>query len=283
MITVSNIFAGDDLRLLMEKTLQTEPGKKLEVNTKAGDIRITVSDRSEVNVKIYGNDNAEQSMGFTAENVSSGILVDVTKKAGELMKDVSIRIEVMVPVSYDLLLNTGGGEIAVTGSNGKVNFSTGGGNVNIDRTVGDVDGSTAGGNVDVSNTKGDVRISTAGGNVALTSFDGDVDISTAGGNISLSGTNGLVKASTAGGNISLVYSGENKGVDLSTAAGKIKVDLPADFNANADISTLVGKIKCDFATVENSRIMSSLQAKFNNGGKSFKCSTAAGDIIINKK
>lgn len=283
VVSTTHFFAGDDLKLLMDKTLQTEPGKLLDLNTAVGDVKVTVWDRSEAGVKIYGNDEAEQSLVFTADNFVNGIKVDGTKNGNKKLKDVQVRMEVTLPVSYSMKLNTGGGEITVTGSNGSVNFNTAGGNVNINKTNGDIDGSTAGGNVIVNDTKGKVRISTAGGNVAVSGFEGNVDISTAGGNIALLGSNGSVSASTAGGNIALDYFGENMGIDLSTAAGKIKVDLPPDFNADADVSTLVGKINCDFASADNGKLFSNLKAKFNSGGKLLKCSTAAGDITINKK
>jgi DUF4097 and DUF4098 domain-containing protein YvlB len=283
LMTNTTFFAGNDLKLLLDKTVQTEPGKLLDLNTIAGDINITVSDRNEANVKIYGNDNAEQSIVFTADNSSEGIKVDGTKKENEKIKDVQVRIEVTLPVSYNMKMNTGGGEVVVTGSNGSINFNTAGGNVRIDKTVGDIDGSTAGGNVTISDARGKLKFSTSGGNISVSGAEGNIDISTAGGNISLSGSNGSIKASTAGGNISLDYTGENMGIDLSTAAGKIKAELPADFNADADISTMVGKIKCDFASAETSKLFSNLKTKFNSGGKLFKCSTAAGDIIINKK
>jgi len=283
MFSTSTFFSGNDLKLLLDKTLQTETGKLLDANTVIGDFKITVWDKNEAGVKVYGNENAEKYLVFTAENSASGIKVDGTKKEKEQIKGVQVRIEVTLPVSYNVKLNTGGGEIFVSGSSGSINFNTAGGNIKIENISGDVDGSTAGGNVLLTDIKGKIKLSTAGGNVTATGFEGNVDISTAGGNIALSGSNSAVNASTAGGNIALDYTGENLGVDLSTAAGKIIADLPSDFNADADLSSMVGKIKCDFAAAENTKLMSNLKAKFNNGGKIFKCSTAAGDITIRKR
>jgi DUF4097 and DUF4098 domain-containing protein YvlB len=283
MISSSSLFSFSDMKVLLDKTLQTEPGKMLDANMVVGDIKITVWDKNEAGIKIYGNDEAESQMVFEASNTSGGIKVEGNKKNGSSLSGVKVHIEIVLPVSYDIKLNTGGGAISVAGSNGTINYSTAGGNVKIEKTTGDINGSTAGGNVLITDTKGGIKISTAGGNVSVTGFDGNVDLSTAGGNIAMVGSNGSVKSSTAGGNIALDYTGENMGIDLSTAAGKIIVDLPADFNADADISTMVGKINCDFASVENNMISSSINTKFNNGGKPMKCSTGAGNITIRKK
>ena len=52
-------FNGDrDLKVLHEKTFSISPGKTLKVEGSSGDITLTTWDKSEVYVKILGNDKA---------------------------------------------------------------------------------------------------------------------------------------------------------------------------------------------------------------------------------
>lgn len=274
----------DDLKLLVDKTLPTQTGLKLTLDTYAGNVKITNSTANEVAVKIYGNSNAEENLGFDVSSIASGIKVDASKKSGvKNPKNISLKFEIAVPLDYNVKVSTGGGNVTLTSLNGTVEISTMGGNVSLGNITGDIDISTAGGNISVDQNTGKLKVSTAGGNIKAEKFDGNVDASTAGGNIHLSGSNGKVEGSTAGGNIHLDYAGKNNGIDLSTMAGQISLTLPSDFDANADLSTMTGRINCDFYNADGGKKYSNLQTKFNNGGEKLNCSTMAGDIKVTKK
>jgi len=257
---------------------------RLRVDTQAGNVKITSWDRNEVQVKIYGDSNTEEKFAFEVNSDVSGIKVDGSKKAGvKSLNNISLKYEISVPLDYSVKISTGGGNVTLTNQNGTIEISTLGGNVSLGNVTGDIDISTAGGNINVDQNKGMLKLSTAGGNIKAKNFAGNVDASTAGGNINLTGSNGKVNGSTAGGNISLDYSGKNYGIDLSTAAGQISVDLPSDIDADADLSTMVGKVKCDFYSSEGNKKFSSLKTKINNGGEPLNCSTMAGNINVSKK
>jgi len=274
----------DDLKLLLDKTLPTQSGLKLTVDAFAGNVKITNSSTNEVAVRIYGNSNAEENLGFDVSSDASGVKVDASKKSGfKTLKNLSLKFEISVPLDYNVKITTGGGSVSLTSLKGNVEISSMGGNVSLGNITGDIDISTAGGNISVDQNAGKLKVSTAGGNIKAEKFDGNVDASTAGGNIHLSGSNGKVDGSTAGGNIHLDYTGKNNGIDLSTMAGQISLNLPSDFDANADLSTMTGRINCDFYNAEGVKKYSNLQTKFNNGGEVLKCSTMAGDIKVSKK
>ena len=281
----SKFFGNDDdPKLLVDKTLPTEKGQKLRVDTQAGNVKITSWDKNEVQVKIYGNENTEEKFEFEVSSDASGVKVNGSKKAGVgSLNNISLKYEISVPLDYSVKVSTGGGNVTLTDQNGTVDISTMGGNVSVGKVTGDIDISTSGGNISVDQNKGMLKLSTAGGNIKAKNFDGNVDASTAGGNINLTGSNGKVDGSTAGGNIRLDYSGKNYGIDLSTMAGQISVDLPSDFDADADLSTMVGKVKCDFYNSEGSKKYSNLKTKINNGGEPLNCSTMAGNINVSKK
>jgi DUF4097 and DUF4098 domain-containing protein YvlB len=277
--------AGGDneLKVLLEKSLPTQTGQKLRVDAYAGTVKITSWSKNEIYVKISGNSEAEDNLDFEVSPDESGVKVDALKKSAvQGIHNLTLKFEISVPLDYNVKVTTGGGNVTLTDLNGTVDISTKGGNVSLGKIDGSVDVSTAGGNISVDANTGRLKLSTAGGNINAEKFDGDVDASTAGGNIHLTGSNGKVEASTAGGNIHFDYSGKNMGVDLSTMAGQISLDLPSDFAADVDLTTMVGKIRCDF-NGNSAKGTSNLKTTFNNGGEPLKCSTMAGNIKVSKK
>ncbi len=284
ILFMGKLTSADDARLLFEKTISTESGKELITSLVAGGIEISTWDKNEVNVKVYGNDEAEEKIIFSAEETSTGVKVEGKQKDSKNFRNLTIRVEIVVPKNYDLKLYSSGGNLSVKDITGKIETNTSGGNIKIENTSGNLEAYTAGGNVAISISYGDIKVSTSGGKISVNDFNGNIDVSTAGGDIVLEGKNGKIDASTAGGSIKLDYEGKNMGVDMSTLGGNINASLPGDFDADADIGTLAGKITCDFAKVQKENHVSSyIRAKFNNGGETFKCTTSAGNITVTKK
>ncbi len=275
---------ADDARLLFEKTIPTERGKELITSLIAGSVTVTPGTDNEVTVKVFGNDEAEQKIIFTAEASSTGVKVDGKQRESKNFNNLTVRVEITVPQTYDVKLYSSGGSFEITGITGKIEANSSGGNITINNSYGDLEAYTAGGNISIESSKGNIKASTSGGKISIESFNGNVDGTTMGGNITLVGGNGKIDASTAGGNIHLDYTGKNMGIDMSTLGGNITASLPPDFDANADIGTLAGKVRCDFTTVENkNKVSCYVNTKFNNGGEIFKCTTSAGNIVITKK
>lgn len=284
LFPVSIVFT-QNLNLIEENSLPTEKGKILTISTFIGSIEVTTWDKNEVNVKVSGNNRVQEIMTIDINNTPSGITIDGQLKIDEKKKPNKLTIEykIKVPADYNVDAFTGGGGVTVTGLNGNVKINTSGGNIDVDNIKGSIDGATNGGNITIKKNTGTLDLATQGGNIVVDGFNGKVDISTMGGNIVLNGTGGTISGHTAGGNIKLDFTGKNEGIDLSTMAGNIRLDLPADIDADADISTIVGKIDTDFASANNGQFSSFLKTKFNLGGRDLKCTTSVGNITINKK
>ncbi len=275
---------ADDARLLFEKIIPTQSGKELTTKLIAGGVTVSTWANNEVSVKVYGNDEAEEKIIFSAEETNEGVKVDGKQKDSKNFKNLTIKVEIIVPLNYNIKLYSSGGSFAISGLNGTIVANSSGGSIKIENTAGNIQAYTAGGNIKIETSVGDIKTSTSGGRISIDNYDGNIDASTAGGDIHLQGKNGKIDASTAGGNIKLDYTGKNYGMDLSTLGGNIYATLPPDFDADADLGTLAGNIKCDFARVENNNHVScSVRTKFNNGGETFKCTTSAGNITITKK
>jgi len=284
MFSYSTLYSQQS-NIIEENTLSTEKGKTLTISTFAGTIDITTWDKNEVSVKVTGNNTADEMMIFDMSSTSTGVKIDGQKKSDFKKKsyNVNINYDIKVPADYNIDAFTGGGEISVSNLTGSVKVNTSGGNITTNNITGNISGSTAGGNVTITKNTGTLDISTQGGNIKAEGFNGKVTVSTMGGNLVLTGTGGTVNGHTGGGNITLDFSGKNEGIELSTMAGNIKLNLPSDIDADADISTLVGKIDTDFASADNGKLSSFLKTTINAGGNKLKCTTSAGNISVNKK
>ena len=246
MVTFTTIVQ-EDLKLLKEQTFTVQSGGNLTVKAPAGNIKIISWDKSEANVKIYGNENVEGNIDFEVTQTGNDISVIGKAKDESKQSNLKAKFEIILPKQFN------------------------------------VEANTKGGNIDINDINGKIKVNTMGGNISLDKTEGEIDANTMGGNIGITTTNGKVSANTMGGNISLDYAGTNKGIDLNTMGGNIHAKLPADINGEADFSTSAGKITCDFAKPEKSYASSSLKAKFNDGGEAISINTSAGNINVEKK
>lgn len=285
MLFIKDIFANNDDKLIANLNVTTSPGKKLKMNVYAGGVKIETWSKNEVEVNVYGNDNAENYFSYSANSDDEGVVVKSELKSDFSKKrnfNLTTEFKISVPANYNVEVNTGGGNITISNLTGDLGLNTAGGNLKLTKIVGNVHATTSGGNLKYEDICGDIHSSTSGGNVKIYKFNGSVDVATSGGNMDLEGANGSIDASTSGGNIKLQYSGKNQGIELSSSAGNISVRVPEDFDAEADLYTSVGSINSDLAKVDNESMSSKLKVRLNNGGNMLKCVTSTGNISLTK-
>jgi DUF4097 and DUF4098 domain-containing protein YvlB len=240
---------GDDKKVIKEKTFQITEGKKISVTCDGGDVVFTPWDKSEVYVKITGNDNAEEKYDYIFESNSDEITVKAERKGGwSWFSNISLKIEVKVPARFNIYTNTSGGDIKVGGIQGGIYLETSGGDIWGDR------------------------------------FEGNFHASTSGGDINLFCSNAKIEASTSGGDITVEYTGVNQGIELETSGGDIDVKVPVDFDAKANLETSGGDVDCNL-TLNDVKKLSETEiiANINKGGKPLIASTSGGDVSVYKK
>lgn len=285
MLFIKDVFANNDDKLIANLNASTSPGKKLRMNVYAGGVKIETWSKNEVEVKVYGNDNAENYFTYTANSDDEGVVIKSEKKSDFSSKknfNLTMEFKISIPANYSVDVITGGGNVSVSNLTGEIKINTAGGNLKLNKIIGDVNATTSGGNLKYEDILGNINSSTSGGNVKIFKFNGNLNVATSGGNMELEGMNGSVDASTSGGNIKLQYAGKNNGIELNSSAGNISVRVPEDFDAEADLYTSVGSINSDFAKVDNETMSSKLKVKLNNGGNLLKCVTSAGNISLTK-
>jgi DUF4097 and DUF4098 domain-containing protein YvlB len=284
---MDNSYSDDqNLQVLQEKTFQINQGKTLKVDASSGNIEISTWDKNEVYVKISGNNRAKEKVEFTFQNDENR--VDVTAKSKSsffgFSSGIRMRFEIKVPRNFNPETHTSGGNIKLDGLTGNPILKTSGGNIFVKNTTGNIRTNTSGGEIRVENVSGSVNLSTSGGNITANNFNGNFDAHTSGGNIKLTGNDSKIYAETSGGNIKLNYTGENKGIELSTSGGDIEIYLPADFNASAKLSSSGGRISCDFRGNNAVKISSSkFEADINKGGNPLYAKTSGGNIEVSKR
>lgn len=281
-----NSDGNGDLQTIQEKTFSIQPGKNLKVEASSGDVTVTTWDKSEVYIKILGNEKAKDKMEFSFNNNDDE--VSVTAKRGSFINwfssGIKLRFEIKVPSEFNTNINTSGGDIKAGEIKGNNMLRTSGGDVWIKNTDGVLKISTSGGEINLESNSGDMEVSTSGGNIKAREFKGNISATTSGGDIMMKGSDSKIYAETSGGDVVLEYSGENKGIDVETSGGNIQIKLPADFNATAKMYTSGGEIECELTANNAHKITSSkFEADLNNGGAELIAKTSGGDISVKKQ
>lgn len=245
-----HVSSDDDLQLIREKSFNISPGKNLYVDINSGDVKITNWDKAEVYVKILGNENAMEKMDFTLEGNEEEVKVTGKKKSSmsSWFSNINLKVEIKVPSSFNVDVNTSGGDIKCGGIKGKANLNTSGGDIWADK------------------------------------FSGNLSASTSGGDIFLFCRDASINAETSGGDIRLEYEGENKGIDISTSGGDIEIKLPKMFNAAMELSTSGGDVSCSLNMTNIKKVSGSrLIGDLNSGGEKLSAHTSGGDISVTGK
>jgi DUF4097 and DUF4098 domain-containing protein YvlB len=244
----SMYYSSDaDLQLIKEQSFNISPGKNLIVELNSGDVKVTYWNKSEVNIKIWGDDDAEEKMNFSVEGNDEEIKVTGTQKSSSFswFSSIDVEVEIKVPSEFNLEISTAGGDIKCGGIKGKANLNTSGGDVWADK------------------------------------FSGDINVSTSGGDIFLFCSDAEINAETSGGDIRLEYEGENKGIDISTSGGDIEIKLPKMFNAAMELSTSGGDVSCSLSMTNTKKVSGSrLIGDLNSGGEKLSAHTSGGDITV---
>jgi hypothetical protein len=282
----TNIFA-DNLKLIKEKSISVKPNETLVIDASGADIKIDSWNKDEVYVKIFGNRKAEQKMEFTIERTGDGVEV-IAKREGSWFFNwgggYSVRIEAMIPASFNNNVETSGGDILIQNVNGQFKLDTSGGDVDLKNTGGELKVRTSGGDIILLKHTGNSDVSTSGGDIHTKELTGDLIASTSGGDIRIEVNNGKISTKTSGGDIEIKYTGNNKGLYASTSGGDIKLFVPSTFQATVDFETSGGDIDCNFSNYKATKVTRSrLKGEFNGGGESVICKTTGGDIDINDK
>lgn len=281
---INSFLLGD---IIVDKTFKTQPNKILIFEGAGGDVRIYTSDKPEVRIKIYGDQEALERLDLLYSETHDGIKIKVknVKSFWSLFsKNVYVDYDLIIPKDYNLDIYSGGGNIYLKNLFGNVKIKTFGGDIKIEGIEGEVNITTSGGDILLKKIKGSIKAFTSGGDIQVEEIYGDVNCSTTGGDIRIQSKNGNVTAKTTGGDITVDLSGENKGIKASAVGGDIKLILDPNFEGFFYATTIGGEIYNDFElTNVYERKSSKLQGELNKKEPRIECKTTGGDIRIKKR
>ena len=231
-----------------EKTFTVTKGGTLSVTVGIGDLKIHTWDKNEVYVQVRGDEEDDEFAEIHIRQRENTIYVEYQPEwgpSGDLVFEISI------PVQFNVMLETSGGDIRVDGN-----------------MTGSVKGETSGGNIKTASVKGNVKLETSGGDITTEDIDGDLELNTSGGEIRVGKVTGMTDVHTSGGDISVESSG--KSVTAETAGGNVNF---GDINGDANVSTAGGDISVD-------KIAGGAKLKTAGGNIKVAGANAGGDVTL---
>ncbi len=248
---------------------------------------------SEARASFAGSELAARRLG------SDGAYVDFRYPyQDQPSRRVDASFTIVVPLRYNLDLETQSGGIEVCGLEGELRASTAAGDIRAGDLTGPVrlqtaagniilgnidqrlEAHTAGGSIHVGDVKGDAYLETHGGDIVAGTISGTVRALTAAGNIIMRSASGPVLVQTAGGQIRL---GECGGpVRAHTAAGSIQLDgargrVEAETaGGNLDLLRLMSGVRAQTAA---GNVLAQIDANRQSFGPS-SLESSVGDVEV---
>jgi DUF4097 and DUF4098 domain-containing protein YvlB len=231
---------------VIERTVEASSGETLDLELETGGhVRIEGWDRPQVRVRARLAGSNWRDTRVEIARTGSGVLVrsEPTRSRGNF--STSHDFEIMVPLRYDVRLESAGGGITITQVEGTFRGETGGGDLQLSRTRGEARLSTGGGDIEVSDSDLEGRVRTGGGQVRFSRVTGGIrgssgsgpviysetetdrkgdlsQVKISGDRITVSeGSAGVLHIRKAGGDI--VLDGAPDGLDAETGGGDVRI------------------------------------------------------------
>ncbi len=227
-------------KYITKNELEVKPGGNLKIAlNNGGNIEIKGWDKDMMQAQTEGEET-----GFRVENNGTDILITNNPSKNS---DGDFTLKVWIPKKFNILINSLGGDLDISGIEGKMNGNTNGGNLTLYDLKGWLELSTLGGDITLRNSKVDGRVKTNGGDVLVEDVTGSIDASSMGGSVK---------------HVNVKSTGKNTGntdkeLIISSMGGDIEIDTAPN---GAKLKTMGGDIR------------------LNHAGKFLEANTQGGDI-----
>lgn len=249
--------------------------ERLAIENINGRIEVTPYDGDEIvvqpvlSVPKHNKNKREKIKKDLHFNVIEGhqeISVAVDWKGGVRILDLfqnfhAVDLEVKVPSTLSVRLETANGAIAVRDLGGNVTAEVANGKMTITNIDGDVNVEAANGTVKIVGVKGSVKAETANGSIDIRDVSGDVTAETVAGRI-------VFRSAQITGNWR-----------AETTAGSIQAMLPETADVQLSVSTDMGKVKSDYDLSGNGNERTSATGR---GTYDVRLVTTVGQIRIDR-
>ena len=292
-----------------QRTLQVTGPVHLNLNTGSGSLNVRTGSSSEVqvtgHVKVtnwFGGDTEERIKRIeanppiqqTGNDIRIGHINDT-----ELLHNISISYDLIVPPETELHSHTGSGSQSVEGIRRMVEIESGSGSLKLSDIGDTVRAETGSGEIVIDRVKSNVRTKTGSGSIHATDIAGGFEAHTGSGHITLEQTaSGSVHADTGSGGMELrgvhgsleaqagsgtiTAEGNPTGAwTVHSGSGTIRLKLASDAAFDLDAHTSSGSISVSQpVTVQGSMGRKELRGKVRGGGVPVQVETGSGNIEI---
>lgn len=266
----------------IEKEFKAKPGKVLDIELDTGgDVIISGWNENKVTVKVRVTGRSRDDVEIDFDEVSDGIEIHSRYEGLGWNRSADVNLEIKVPEEFDVILDTKGGDVAITGVKGRFKGKTYGGDLEFDGLKGEIQFTTMGGDIQVENSEVDGSVKTMGGDVEIRDVVGDIKGNTMGGDVTYHNVKGRgggkdneVSITTMGGDINVDY--PDRKVKMKTFGGDIEVGKAEE----VDVTTMGGDIKIDEAPIGAKVSTMGGDITIRSAGKYARAKTMGGDIEI---
>jgi len=291
-----------------QRTLPVTGPVNLDLTTGSGSVNVRTGSSSEV--QVTGHIKATNWFGGDAEArvkqieanppiQQSGNDIRIGHIDTELLNNISISYDLVVPAETQLHSHTGSGSQSVEGLRGRIEIESGSGSLKISDIGDTVRAETGSGGIDIDRVKGNVRTKAGSGSIRATDIAGGFEGHTGSGRITLEQTaSGSVHADTGSGGMELrgvhgsleaqagsgtiTAEGNPTGAwTVHSGSGNIHLKLASDAAFDLDAHTSSGSISVSQpVTVQGSMGRKELRGKVHGGGVPVEVETGSGNIEI---
>lgn len=271
-IVVAGSLAGVASAEEWTKSYTVSGRARVHVESNDGAVRVTSSDTKQVEFRvIYEGFKVDKDLNITSRQEGDTVEVSARIRNGfhwGWNVHHTLRIEVHMPRSADLGVDTGDGSVESDAINGSVDIHTGDGHIRLD------------------GAKGDIRLRTGDGSIEGRDLDGKLEATTGDGHVNLDGRFDALNIKTGDGSITARANPGSKvqtGWSVRTGDGSVTMSIPGDLQANIDATTNDGRISLGIpVTVEGNLGTSQIHGKMNGGGAPLTIHTGDGSIHLSK-
>jgi len=292
-----------------QRTLQVTGPVNLDLTTGSGSVHIRTGSSSQVEVtghiKVtnwFGGDadaqvkriEANPPIQQSGNEIRIGHIDDT-----ELLHNISISYDLLVPAETQVHSHTGSGSQSVEGLRGRIEIESGSGSLRISDIGNAVHAETGSGEIAIDRIKGNVRTKAGSGSIHATDIAGGFEGHTGSGHITLGQTApGSVRADTGSGGMELrgvqgsleaeagsgtiTAEGSPTGSwTVHSGSGGIHLRLASEAAFDLDAHTSSGSISVSQpVTVQGSLGRKELRGKVRGGGVPVEVETGSGNIEI---
>jgi DUF4097 and DUF4098 domain-containing protein YvlB len=292
-----------------QRTLQVTGPVNLDLNTGSGSVNVRTGSSSEV--QVTGHIKTPNWLGGNADERVKRIEANPPiQQSGndirighvgdtELLHNISISYDLVVPAETELRSHTGSGSQSVEGLQKQIEIESGSGSLKISDVGDTVRAETGSGGIEIDRVKGYVRTKAGSGSIRATDIAGGFEGRTGSGHITLEQTaSGSVRANTGSGGMEL--RGVHGSLDaragsgtitaegnptgswtVDSGSGNIHLKLASEASFDLDAHTSSGSISVSQpVTVQGTMGHKELRGKVHGGGVPVQVETGSGNIEI---